>query len=121
MVPVAEVLGQSLEVVHVFGEVFGDVRLQDLKNAALAPPGVGIAPGEAQHRADTSLLEYLGCDSYGEGLDSRTQRLVNNGADIFRLDVANSVFQLGQRIAQSRVEMLVSRDDLTQFLQAWHF
>ena len=45
-------------------------------------------------------------------------RFVNNGADVFRLDVANAVLQFGERFAQSGVEMLISGDDLAQFLQA---
>jgi hypothetical protein len=30
VVPVAEVLSQSLQIVHVLGKVLGDVRLQEL-------------------------------------------------------------------------------------------
>ena len=53
--PIREVLGQSLQVVHVLGKVFRDVGFQNFENAAFTPSTDGIAPGEAHHRADAGL------------------------------------------------------------------
>src|SRR5208283_2630000 len=69
VVPVSKVLGQSLEIVHVFGEVLGDMRLQHFENSALTPPGFRISPTEAHDRADARFREYGRCYLDGVGLD----------------------------------------------------
>src|SRR5208282_2550735 len=79
---IAEVLGQSLQVVHILGKRLGDVRLPNFENAmfALAAGRVGAAgvdafwvdafwvdlfwvdPREANHRADAGFRQYGGSD-----------------------------------------------------------
>src|SRR6266516_7561040 len=120
MMPVSEVLGQPLEVMHVFSEVDRDVRFQHLEDTALASSGVRISPGKAHERTHTGFRENLRRDCDGEALELRSKILLDNGADVFWLDVANAVLQLGQRFAQSGPEMMISRYDLAQFLQARH-
>ena len=91
MVAISEVMSESLKVVHVFGEIFGDVRFQDLEHAALAPAGFGIAPGEANDGADAGFFENRGRDFDGEGFNLRSQRFLHNSADVFGLNVADAV------------------------------
>src|SRR5271166_6332287 len=93
--------------------------LQDLENPALAPLGFRISPSEADHRANTGLRENGRSDSHLEFFQLRPKTLLDHGAHVLRFDVTNSVFQLGEGGAQSRSEMLVSRDDLAQFLEPW--
>src|SRR5580765_3804971 len=91
MVAISEVVGESLKIIHVFGEIFGDVRFQDLEHAALAPAGFGIAPGEANDGADAGFFENRGRDFDGTGFDLGTQRFLHDSADVFGLNVANAV------------------------------
>ena len=116
MFPVCEVLGQPLEIVHVFREVLGDMRLENFENTVLTPPGVGISPRKANHRAHAGLGKNLRSDLDAEPLDRPRSVPFNNGADVLRPDIANSVFQLGQRLSQCWPQVLVARNDLAQFL-----
>ena len=118
---VREMMRQSLQVIHVFGEVFGDVRLQDFEDAALTPPTLGIAPREAQHRAHARLGEDFAFDTNIVGLHPFTKIALNDLADFFRFYIANPVFQTRQRIAKRRPEVLVACDNLPQFLQSGNF
>ena len=95
VVPLSEVLGQPLEIVHVFGKVVRDMRLQHLEDAALASSGFRISPGEPHNRAHTGLRKNLRRDFDGEAVELRSEILLDNGAYVFWSDVANTVFQLG--------------------------
>src|ERR1700690_1794690 len=108
MLPVAEVLRQTLQIVHVLRKVLRDVRLQNFENSPLPLSALRVAPGEAHHRADAGLRENSRSDLYGIFLDSRPQLLSNDRAYILRPDIANSIFQPGERIAQRRTKMLVA-------------
>ena len=91
MVAISEVVSESLKVIHVFGEIFGDVRFQDLEHAALAPAGFGIAPGEANDGADAGFFENRGRDFDGKGFTLGAQRFLHDSADVSGLNIANAV------------------------------
>src|SRR5689334_10900443 len=116
MVPVSEMFSQCLQVVHIFGKVHRDMRLENLEYTSLPASAIGLSPGESNYGAYTGLREYGGRDLNCEGCETRTQVVLDHGANIVWPDVANSVFQSGERAAQSRSQMLVSRDDLAEFL-----
>lgn len=62
MVPVAEVLRQTLQVIHIFREVIRDVRFQDFENAPLPASTLRISPREADHRANAGLGKHARFD-----------------------------------------------------------
>src|SRR5208283_5829275 len=80
MVPLSEVLGQSLQVVHVLGKVLWDMRLQYFENAALPFSAGGISPGEAHDRADASLRQDDGRDFNRVGVEPWPQIPLDDGA-----------------------------------------
>jgi len=57
--------------------------------------GQDTAEQQAKH-SKTPTLDQYGRDLNGELLHPRPQRLLNNVADLFWLDVANSVFEFGE-------------------------
>jgi hypothetical protein len=95
MMPVAEVTCQPLKIIHVFGEVLGNVRLQYLEDAALAASRIRIAPREAHHGTHTCFFQYRARDLDVIGLNLRTQFLLYDRADIIRVHVADAVLQFG--------------------------
>jgi len=121
VVAIAEIHCESLQVVHVFCKIFGDVRLQNLENASLATSALRVAPPEANNRAHTRLGEYGRCDFDRKRFQPRSQVLRNDGLDFCRPHIADSVFQPPQRSAQSGPQVLIPRNHLPELLQAGDF
>ncbi len=121
VLPVAEVLRQPLQIVHVFREILGDVRLQNFENSSLPLSALRATPGKAHHCADTGLRENRRRDLHVVFINSRAQLSSDDRDHILGPDIANSIFQPLQCIPQRRTKMLIARNDLPEFLQTGHF
>ena len=97
------------------------MRFQNLENTAFALSAGRVTPGKAHDRTDTCLGQDSRRDLHGVFLEPSPQLLSNDRAYVLRPDIANSIFQPRQRIPQSRTEVLIACDDLSQFLQAGYF
>ena len=108
----SEKVGQASQQLHIFGEVRGDVRFQDLEDSGLTLTSVGVAPCKAHDRADTRLGQYDWFDANRKALNPRPQFLLNDGADFPCVHVADSVLQLRESLPQGRTKIAVSRNHL---------
>ena len=112
MMPVSEVLRESLQIVHVLGKISRDVGLQNLKHSAFSQARLRILPRETDHCTDTGLLENVGGDFHLVSLCFGPKRFQNYGPNVFGPHVSYPVFQPRKRLAQSWMKMLVAGDHL---------
>src|SRR5208283_4795477 len=78
---------------HILRIAAWDVWLQDLEDAAFPPPRSRILPSEGDYGANTRFGKDNGRNFDPVGANLRPQFLRNDGADLFRRDVRDTVFE----------------------------
>ena len=113
-----DIPGEFRQQAHVLSKANRDIRLQNLEHASLALPRIWVIPGEADDGADTSFQENVRFDLDLVFPDSSPQLMAEDGMHLLRGDIGNTVFEFRQSFSQLGVQVPVTCQHLTEFLQA---
>src|SRR5262249_24449600 len=85
---------------HVFRVTARNVRFEYLEHTPLPAAALGIAPGETNHRADTSFRENGGVDLNLMSFKPASQLVQDNGPDLIGAHIRDAVLEFRQGAAQ---------------------
>src|SRR5215468_9965338 len=109
---VRQMPGKLLKDLHVLRIVAGNVRLQNLEDASLAPTTLGVSPAKAHHCADTRLGEDGRIEFDSVGFDLRPQVPQDDGANLGNADVGDPVLEGPERTPHPGIQVPVARQYL---------